>query len=335
MGVPIGGNHSSQTTRTRGARMSKITRRHRPRRWPQVPSAKPNHPGKESARLAGPLHLGTGTVRHAVLARPSRAHAPQYLPITALMKTLLPPFALMLAAWLAAYALVALVWLQFTPSHLMPALRRWPIPPQLHGAGPLPAASGLPTPQGWALALLVALLLAACGGYAWALRRASKIDVSALAGRRVETAPESGNAATKYRLHRKKRGHPAKHPQTLHQAMSAGAEGKMLWVILGAATLMGLVLTLLPALPSDDIFSYILYGRISVVYHANPLLAVPSQFTHDPFLPLVYWRDTRSVYGPGWLLVSNALTVLAQALGGSAAISVLLYRLFALACHLI
>jgi hypothetical protein len=107
-----------------------------------------------------------------------------------------------------------------------------------------------------------------------------------------------------------------------------------LWLVLGVTAALGLLLLLLPVLPSDDIFSYILYGRIGALYHANPLLATPSQFAGDPFLTHVFWSGTRSVYGPAWLIASEALTWLAQALGGSAAIYVLLYRLLALGCHL-
>src|SRR6185312_15579998 len=73
---------------------------------------------------------------------------------------------------------------------------------------------------------------------------------------------------------------------------------RSLWLALGVAAALGLTLTLLPALPSDDIFSYILYGRISALHHANPLITTPASIPHDPFLTLVYWQNTRSVYGP-------------------------------------
>jgi hypothetical protein len=113
-----------------------------------------------------------------------------------------------------------------------------------------------------------------------------------------------------------------------------GAERRHLALALGAAAALGLTLVLLPTLPSGDIFSYILYGRISAVHHANPLVAPPSAFPHDPFLGLVYWSGTRSVYGPAWLLLSGGVTLLAQALGGSLATYVLLYKLLGLGAHL-
>lgn len=109
---------------------------------------------------------------------------------------------------------------------------------------------------------------------------------------------------------------------------------RAIWFVLGVTLVMGLTLVLLPILPSDDIYSYIMYGRIAAVYHTNPLLFTPNHFPGDPFLARVYWVDTRAVYGPVWLSVSTLLTYLAQALGGSAAVYVAVYKLFALACHL-
>lgn len=111
-------------------------------------------------------------------------------------------------------------------------------------------------------------------------------------------------------------------------------ERRWLWLALGVAAALGLTLALLPALPSDDIFSYILYGRISALHHANPLVATPASFPHDPFLTLVYWQNTRSVYGPVWLLLSSGVALLAQALGGGLAVYVALFKLLGLLTHL-
>ena len=113
-----------------------------------------------------------------------------------------------------------------------------------------------------------------------------------------------------------------------------GASRRHLALALGGAALLGLTLVLLPSLPSDDVFSYILYGRISAIHHANPLIAAPSSFPNDPFLSLVFWRGVRSVYGPLWLLLSTGLTHLAEALGGSLAAYVLLFKLTGLLAHL-
>ena len=113
-----------------------------------------------------------------------------------------------------------------------------------------------------------------------------------------------------------------------------GASGRHLALALGGAGLLGLTLLLLPSLPSDDVFSYILYGRISAIHGANPLISAPSSFPNDPFLSLVFWRGVRSVYGPAWLLLSAGLTRIAEALGGSLAMYVLLFKAVGLLAHL-
>lgn len=112
------------------------------------------------------------------------------------------------------------------------------------------------------------------------------------------------------------------------------ADRRHLVLALGGAVVLGMTLVLLPSLPSDDVFSYILYGRISVVHHANPLIVTPAAFPQDPFLTLVFWRGVRSVYGPVWLSLSCGLTALAGALGGSLTTYVLLFKLLGLAAHL-
>ena len=112
------------------------------------------------------------------------------------------------------------------------------------------------------------------------------------------------------------------------------SQRQTLWLALGATAIFGLTLVLLPSLPSDDIFSYILYGRISAVHGANPLISTPADFTNDPFLTLVFWRDVRSVYGPAWLLLSAAFSLVAQGLGGSLALYVALFKLLGFGAHL-
>jgi hypothetical protein len=120
----------------------------------------------------------------------------------------------------------------------------------------------------------------------------------------------------------------------LHARRVAVADRRHLALALGSAAVFGLTMVLLPSLPSDDVFSYILYGRIAAVHHGNPLLSAPSAFTDDPFLRLVFWRGVRSVYGPAWLLLSTALTWAAEALGGSLTAYALLFKALGFAAHL-
>jgi hypothetical protein len=65
-----------------------------------------------------------------------------------------------------------------------------------------------------------------------------------------------------------------------------------------------------PLLLSRDVYSYAAYGRTLSVHHANPYEVPPSAFPQDPFTPVVSreWLDTRSVYGPGFTLMSGAVT---------------------------
>ncbi|HEY7833109.1 MAG TPA: hypothetical protein VIG30_06035 [Ktedonobacterales bacterium] len=114
-----------------------------------------------------------------------------------------------------------------------------------------------------------------------------------------------------------------------------GSRRRHLALALVAAAVLGGTLILLPTLPSNDIYSYIIYGRIAALHHANPLVAVPADFPSDPFRTFVYWRSVRSIYGPVWLMVSSGITGLAEALGGSLATYVLLFKLLGLACHLL
>ena len=104
--------------------------------------------------------------------------------------------------------------------------------------------------------------------------------------------------------------------------------------VLTAATVFGITFLFCPGFPTSDLFSYIMYGRIIVLHHANPLTAIPNQFPHDPVLAYVFWRDTTSVYGPVWLMFSAGLTKLAEALGGDLAIYTLLFKSTSLFFHL-
>lgn len=186
---------------------------------------------------------------------------------------------------------------------ISPLARVWPwllAPAQAVFGATLVTASVTPS-QGWAqLALFVTLLVGASFAWGLAVWRARDIDL------------------------------------TPRLPLPRG-EGEMrwgLWLALGGAALLGATLALLPSLPSDDVFSYILYGRISALHSANPLIATPSDFPNDPFLSLVYWQTTRSVYGPVWLGLSDVVARLAEALGGGLVAYVALFKLVGFLAHL-
>jgi alpha-1,6-mannosyltransferase len=85
-----------------------------------------------------------------------------------------------------------------------------------------------------------------------------------------------------------------------------------------------------PVLLSTDVYTYWDYGRIAAVHDANPYVDVPSDFPDDPAYPLMgsYWRDTTSVYGPGFTAASE---VHAAAVGDSPAAAAWTYRALAAA----
>lgn len=104
--------------------------------------------------------------------------------------------------------------------------------------------------------------------------------------------------------------------------------------LLAGVALFGLPLLFLPYILSRDVYSYIVYGRMAAVYGAEPALTPPNAFPADPYFQyLVSWKDTPSVYGPLWTLVSHGVTLLVERAGGGVWLYVLAYKLVALAAH--
>ena len=69
-----------------------------------------------------------------------------------------------------------------------------------------------------------------------------------------------------------------------------------------------------PSRSSNDLWSYTMYGRTVTMHHANPYLRVPADYPSDPFLTRVSprWRHTGSVYGPLFVGVASAGTLVAS-----------------------
>lgn len=94
-------------------------------------------------------------------------------------------------------------------------------------------------------------------------------------------------------------------------------------VAIGAAALFQAVAVLAPDMLSQDVFSYASYGRMLLVYGANPHLEVPSQYPNDVYLGYVFWKHVPSFYGPLWTLISAGIVGLA---GDDVATATLLFR---------
>lgn len=90
-------------------------------------------------------------------------------------------------------------------------------------------------------------------------------------------------------------------------------------VLIGIAALHALVL-LAPPLLSTDVFSYIAYGRLDRLYHANPYLFGPSAIRLNSVYPYVaaQWVYTPTDYGPLFTALSYLLaplTIAANVIG--------------------
>ena len=83
-----------------------------------------------------------------------------------------------------------------------------------------------------------------------------------------------------------------------------------------------------PLVLSTDAWAYWAYGRIAASHSANPYRDTPQDFPGDPATRHVGedWRDTTSVYGPGFTLASEPL---ALASGSSADVAAWIYKVLA------
>ncbi len=106
---------------------------------------------------------------------------------------------------------------------------------------------------------------------------------------------------------------------------------RWLLLLLVGAAVFGATLLCLPALFSNDVFSYIFTGRILTIYHADPMNTVPAQFQRDPYLPWITQPGVPNIYGPLWL----AITSLLVGVGNSPITTLLLFKGLALLSHLV
>jgi hypothetical protein len=105
--------------------------------------------------------------------------------------------------------------------------------------------------------------------------------------------------------------------------------------ILLSTLLLGLVCIFLPIITSKDVFSYVAYTRMGVIYHLNPLTALPTAIRSDPIYKYVYWTTQPSAYGPTWVAITCFLQWLILRLGFRGIWSmVMTLRLLGLVMHL-
>src|SRR5258708_17255559 len=105
--------------------------------------------------------------------------------------------------------------------------------------------------------------------------------------------------------------------------------------VLISTALLGFICMLIPVVTSQDIFSYIIYARIGVLYHLNPLTTMPTAIRFDDAYPYIYWVHQPSAYGPTWAIMTGLVQFLALLGGHESFLSmVLLLRLTGLMLHL-
>lgn len=74
--------------------------------------------------------------------------------------------------------------------------------------------------------------------------------------------------------------------------------------IMFTTLVIGLLFLLVPVVTSPDLYSYIAYARIGMIYQLNPLTTIPQVISHDVVYPYVTWVDQPSAYGPVWTLLT-------------------------------
>jgi len=101
----------------------------------------------------------------------------------------------------------------------------------------------------------------------------------------------------------------------LNFLQGVGSVRAWLAVIIGGAVLFQATLLLLPGVFSQDVFSYIAYGRLAAIYDLNPYIWPPSVL-RDPIVPWVadVWRTYATPYAPLWVNLQWLLARLTAAL---------------------
>jgi hypothetical protein len=89
----------------------------------------------------------------------------------------------------------------------------------------------------------------------------------------------------------------------------AGSRPAAAWLVVCGALVFQTTLVFLPGLFSQDVFSYVAYGRLAAVYDLNPYIWPPSVIPRDAAVAWVaeVWRTYTSPYGPLWVDVQWAI----------------------------
>ncbi len=98
---------------------------------------------------------------------------------------------------------------------------------------------------------------------------------------------------------------------------------------------LGILYILMPTITSSDLFSYIAYARIGIIYHLDPLVTLPTAIHSDLIIPYVYWLYQPSAYGPVWAIITSFFQWILGFTGSAEPVSmVIALRLLGLTMHL-
>lgn len=94
---------------------------------------------------------------------------------------------------------------------------------------------------------------------------------------------------------------------------------------------IGLAVYMPPTL-SQDIYQYVMNGRMVAHYQLNPYLALGAEIEADPVFQFVFWRGITTHYGPVWTAISAMVAWLG---GGSLVATVIIFKVLAAGSHLL
>ena len=114
----------------------------------------------------------------------------------------------------------------------------------------------------------------------------------------------------------------------LHVGARLGVSRRLAWAT--GLALLGVAISKRP-IGSQDVWSYVMQGRMIVVHHASPYVHRPTEYAADRFASLVPlgWRSSRSPYGPLFSVVSAVGSLIA---GSSVVANRLVHQGLAVAC---
>jgi len=104
-----------------------------------------------------------------------------------------------------------------------------------------------------------------------------------------------------------------------------------LWVLIGGAVILHVVVLFAPLPQSQDFYQYLFYGRMQAAHGANPFVVGPAAFWADQWFPWIRWSQQTSVYGPIWMLIAWGV---AKVAGSNLALGFVLFKLVVLALDL-